>query len=74
MYVFVNCDLTIHLFRGLIGEWICVQSGSLFGGDGCGLAESALCDEQGLIGRAAQTLAVRPRRSNAVDRHSFQPR
>ena len=59
-YVFVNCDLTINLFRRPAGEWICLQSRSLFGGNGCGLAESALYDEQGLIGRATQSLAVRP--------------
>ena len=60
-YVFVNCDLTINLFRRPVGEWICLQSRSLFGGNGCGMAESALYDERGLIGRATQSLAVRPR-------------
>ncbi len=60
-YLFVNCDLTINLFRRPAGEWICLQARSLFGGNGCGLAESALYDEQGLIGRATQSLAVRPR-------------
>jgi Thioesterase-like superfamily len=60
-YVFVNCDLTINLFRRPVGEWICLQSRSLLGGNGCGLAESALYDEQSLIGRATQSLAVRLR-------------
>ena len=60
-YVFVNCDLTINLFRRPAGEWICLKSRSLFGGNGCGLAESALYDEEGLIGRATQSLAVRLR-------------
>lgn len=60
-YVFVNCDLTINLFRRPVGEWICLQSRSLLGGNGCGLAESALYDEDGLIGRATQSLAVRMR-------------
>ena len=60
-YLFVNCDLTINLFRRPAGEWICLQSKTVFGGNGCGLAESALYDEEGLIGRATQTLAVRPR-------------
>ena len=60
-YVFVNCDLTINLFRRQIGESICLQARSLFGGNGCGLAESALYDEVGLIGRATQSLAVRLR-------------
>lgn len=60
-YVFLNCDLTINLFRRPQGEWICLEARSLFGGNGCGLAESALYDERGLIGRATQSLAVRPR-------------
>ena len=60
-YVFLNCDLTINLFRRPEGEWICLEARSLFGGNGCGLAESALYDERGLIGRATQSLAVRPR-------------
>ena len=61
LYVFVNCDLTINLFRRPAGEWICLQSVSWFGGNGCGLAESALYDEAGLVGRASQSLAVRKR-------------
>ncbi|HSM20927.1 MAG TPA: thioesterase family protein [Rubrivivax sp.] len=60
-YSFVNCDLTINLLRRPAGEWICLRSRSLLGGNGCGLAESALFDETGLIGRATQTLAVRLR-------------
>jgi hypothetical protein len=60
-YVFINCDLTINLFRRPEGEWVCLEARSLFGGNGCGLAESALYDERGLIGRATQSLTVRPR-------------
>jgi hypothetical protein len=60
-YVFVNCDLTINLFRRPLGEWICLDARSWIGGNSCGLAESVLYDEQGLIGRATQSLAVRAR-------------
>lgn len=60
-YMFVNCDLTIHLLRRPVGEWICLDARTALGGNGCGLAESALYDEQGLIGRALQSLAVRRR-------------
>jgi hypothetical protein len=60
-YSFVNCDLTINLFRRPQGEWICLDARSLFAGNGCGLAESALYDERGIIGRATQSLAVRAR-------------
>ena len=58
-YVFVNCDLTINLFRRPVGTWICLEARSFFGGNGCGLAESALYDEEGVIGQATQSLAVR---------------
>jgi Thioesterase-like superfamily len=60
-YIFVNCDLTINLFRRPEGEWICLESRSLIGGNRCGLAESALYDQRGIIGRATQSLAVRLR-------------
>ncbi len=60
-YAFVNCDLTINLLRRPKGEWICLDARTRLGGNGCGLAESALYDEQGLIGRATQSLAIRRR-------------
>jgi len=60
-YVFVNADLTINLLRRPLGEWICVDACTLLTPNGCGLAESQLFDESGLIGRATQSLAVRAR-------------
>jgi hypothetical protein len=60
-YVFVNSDLTINLLRRPIGEWICVDARTLLAPNGCGLAESQLFDEMGLIGRATQSLSVRAR-------------
>jgi hypothetical protein len=60
-YLFVNSDLTIHLQRRPVGEWICLQARTALGGNGCGLAESVLFDESGPIGRALQSLVVRAR-------------
>lgn len=60
-YTFVNFDLTIHLLRRPVGEWICLDARTALGPDGGGLAESALYDGRGLLGRAVQSLAVRPR-------------
>lgn len=60
-YIFVNSDLTINLLRRPLGEWICVDARTLLAPNGCGLAESQLFDEAGLIGRATQSLAVRAR-------------
>ena len=62
-YVFVNSDLTINLLRRPVGEWICLEARTCLGPDGSGLAESALYDVRGLIGRATQSLAVRSRSS-----------
>lgn len=60
-YSFVNSDLSIHLLRPPVGEWVCLDARTRLGSNGCGLAESALYDQQGLIGRAMQSLAVKPR-------------
>jgi Thioesterase-like superfamily len=60
-WTFVNSDLTVNLLRRPQGEWICLDARTELGGNGCGLAESALYDEVGLIGRATQSLVVRPR-------------
>jgi hypothetical protein len=61
-YTFVNSDLNINLLRRPTGEWVCLDARTHLGTNGCGLAESALYDAQGLIGRATQSLAIRPRR------------
>lgn len=60
-FSFVNSDLTINLLRRPVGEWVCLDARTQFGPDGGGLAESALYDADGLIGRATQSLAVRTR-------------
>jgi len=60
-YSFVNSDLTINLLRRPRGEWICLDARTYLGPHGCGLAESALYDTHGLIGRATQSLALNRR-------------
>jgi hypothetical protein len=60
-YLFVNSDLTINLLRRPVGDWICLEARTCLGSDGGGLAESALYDERGFVGRATQSLAIRPR-------------
>lgn len=60
-YIFVNSDLTINLLRRARGEWVCIDARTLLGADGGGLAEARIFDEQGLIGRSTQSLAIRLR-------------
>ena len=57
-YSFVNSDLTLNLLRRPQGEWICLDARTHLGPNGTGLAESALYDVHGLIGRAMQSLSV----------------
>ena len=60
-HLFVNSDLTINLLRRPVGEWICLDARTHLSSHGGGLAESALYDEAGLIGRSTQSLFVRQR-------------
>jgi hypothetical protein len=60
-YSFVNSDLSIHLLRQPVGEWVCLDARTHLGDNGCGMAESALYDMLGLVGRSVQSLAVRLR-------------
>jgi hypothetical protein len=60
-YLFINPDLTVHLFRYPAGEWVCLHATTSINGAGIGLADTGLHDEQGQIGRAAQSLLVGPR-------------
>jgi hypothetical protein len=58
-FIFINTDLTVHLVRPPEGEWVCLDSVTHV--DGIGMTDTALWDERGRIGRAAQTLLVRAR-------------
>ena len=59
--LFVNPDLTVHLYRLPIGEWVCLDAVTHLGTNGVGLAESLLFDEEGPLGRSTQLLLVEPR-------------
>src|SRR5699024_10992159 len=58
--MFVNTDLTAHLVRRPVGPWVGLDTSVTCGADGVGLAASVLHDVAGPLGRAAQTLTVRP--------------
>jgi hypothetical protein len=58
-FLFINTDLSVHLLREPVGEWVCLDAVTHV--DGLGLTDTALFDERGRIGRAAQTLLVRAR-------------
>ncbi len=60
-FTFLNPDLTVCLARVPRGEWVGLDAVTRPEPQGVGLAESALFDETGPIGRAVQTLIVEPR-------------
>ena len=57
-HVFVNTELTMHLSREPVGEWIGVEARTEHGPEGTAAAFSTLHDEQGPVGRGAQALYV----------------
>lgn len=56
--LFINPDLTVHLWREPVGEWICSEAATRTSGTGIGLAEAALWDRTGRIGRGLQSLLL----------------
>jgi Thioesterase-like superfamily len=60
-YLFINVDLSVHLHRMPAGEWVCLDAVTTPEPSGVGIADTALYDERGPIGRALQTLLVRER-------------
>lgn len=60
-FLFINVDLTVHLHRLPAGEWVCLDAETFAGESGIGMTDTRLLDEEGPIGRAAQTLLVAER-------------
>lgn len=60
-FLFINVDLSVHLHRLPAGEWVCLDAVTLPEPDGVGMADTALFDERGALGRAAQTLLIAER-------------
>jgi acyl-coenzyme A thioesterase PaaI-like protein len=54
----INPELTVHLHRAAVGEWIGLAARAWAHAEGVGLCETALHDEQGPIGRGVQSLLV----------------
>ena len=60
-YLFINVDLTVHLHRMPVAEWVCLDAETFPEASGVGMADTRLLDENGQIGRAVQTLLVAER-------------
>jgi hypothetical protein len=59
---FVNADVTVLLFRDPVGEWLASSATSFWEPTGIGLADALLFDEAGPVGRACQSVLLRPER------------
>jgi len=60
-YSYVNADLSVHVFRLPVDEWVQVDAVTHVDGHGVGMAESVLLDRLGLLGHACQSLVVAAR-------------
>jgi hypothetical protein len=57
----INTDLTVHLHRQPVGEWVGMDARTTIGPDGVGVATSTVHDVEGPVGTTAQALFVRER-------------
>ncbi|MFI5560998.1 thioesterase family protein [Amycolatopsis japonica] len=60
---FINSELTVHLRRPPLGDWIGVDAATLVGPNGIGTATTTLHDASGPIASGVQALLVRPRQA-----------
>lgn len=58
---FPNTDLSVHLHQPPSGNWFGISAESSLGPDGIGMSAATLHDQDGPIGRIAQTLLLQPR-------------
>ena len=58
---FINPELTVHLHREVVGDWVCVAAQTAISRGGAGLATTVLSDLDGPVGVGAQSLLVAPR-------------
>ncbi len=57
---FVNPDLSIVLHRDPVGDWLGMRAVGYWESNGIGSSDAQLFDRHGCVGRALQTLLIRP--------------
>lgn len=60
-WLFINTELSVHLWRHPQGEWIALDADTTIGPQGTGLATTTIHDKNGPVARGAQALLIRPR-------------
>lgn len=57
-WAFLNTDLTVHLVRPPVGDWVCLDAETTLGPGSTGIASADVYDELGLVARSRQALLV----------------
>lgn len=60
-WLFINPELTVHLHREAVGEWICLDARTTISAGGSGVATSTLSDAHGPVAFGAQSLLIKAR-------------
>jgi Thioesterase-like superfamily len=59
---FLNTELTVHVLRQPVGEWVCLDAVTTLSSGSVGMATSTVYDERGPVARSAQALLIAPHR------------
>jgi hypothetical protein len=57
-WMFLNTELTVHVLRPPVGDWVRLDAATALGGGSVGLATATVSDERGVVARSAQALLV----------------
>jgi acyl-coenzyme A thioesterase PaaI-like protein len=57
-WMFLNTDLSVHVVRPPVGEWVCLEAETVLSDGSVGMATANVYDERGLVARSAQALLV----------------
>lgn len=60
-WAFLNTELTVHVLREPVGEWICLDATTTLGPGSVGIAAATAYDELGPVATSAQALLVQRR-------------
>lgn len=60
-YTFINPDLTVHVLRAPVGEWIALEARTDVGPQGAGMAATRIFDTTSLVGAGVQSLLIEKR-------------
>jgi hypothetical protein len=57
-YVYINCELSVHVLREPVGEWVGLQAETSLAPGGTSFSSGTLCDRTGAVGSSRQALYV----------------